>query len=383
MSESEESVDWNLFSSYAGLLSLACLSIYAGSFGSLPNPRTRTTAAGPAAKLDEEDEEEEEIPERVSLEDAWFFPIIGSVVLLGLFLIIKYFGKEWINWFLGWYFSIAGVVSVWKSSVAFLKFVLGPERFKQFERYTFTVRKGRTEVASLSWRSPSLVLLPLSIIPSALYKFSSTSRKSVLLTDILSLSFSHNALSLMKIDSFITGTVLLSGLFLYDIWWVFGTPAVMGTSVMVEVATQLDVPIKLLWPKSTSFSDSRGFTMLGLGDVVIPGVFVALALRYDYHRYRRQSGRPTDAFSKPYFYASLAAYIFGLVTTMTVMHIFKAAQPALLYLSPACIVSFVLTAVVRGELKEAWHWTDGPEPQLGEKQSRRQGEKQHADKKED
>ncbi|THV05071.1 hypothetical protein K435DRAFT_816645 [Dendrothele bispora CBS 962.96] len=376
MSDSEESVDWNLLSSYAGLLFLACSSIYAGSFGSLPNPKTRTTpTAGSATQLDEEDEEEEEIPERVSLEDAWIFPIIGSMVLFGLFLVIKFFGKEWINWFLGWYFSIAGIGSVWKSSIALLKYVLGPGRYGQFQRYTFSVKKGPTEVVSLSWRTPSLVLLPLSIIPSALYKFSSKNRKSVLLTDILSLSFSHNALSLMKIDSFVTGIVLLSGLFLYDIWWVFGTPA------MVEVATQLDVPIKLLWPKSMSFSDSRGFTMLGLGDVVIPGVFVALALRYDYHRYRHRSVRATS-FSKPYFYASLTAYILGLVTTMAVMHIFKAAQPALLYLSPACIVSFVLTAVVRGELKEAWHWTDVPEPQPKEKQSRRQGEKQHVDKKE-
>ena len=47
---------------------------------------------------------------------------------------------------------------------------------------------------------------------------------------------------------------------------------------MVKVATTLDVPIKLLWPKSLIFSDSRGFTMLGLGDVVIPGTFIALAL---------------------------------------------------------------------------------------------------------
>jgi minor histocompatibility antigen H13 len=48
----------------------------------------------------------------------------------------------------------------------------------------------------------------------------------VLLTDILSMSFSHNALSLLKIDSFKTGCILLSGLFFYDIWWVFGTEVV-------------------------------------------------------------------------------------------------------------------------------------------------------------
>lgn len=31
---------------------------------------------------------------------------------------------------------------------------------------------------------------------------------------------------MMKLDSFKTGCILLSGLFLYDIWWVFGTKVV-------------------------------------------------------------------------------------------------------------------------------------------------------------
>lgn len=41
---------------------------------------------------------------------------IGSVALLGLYLVVKYLGEEWINWLLGWYFSIAGVGSVWNVS---------------------------------------------------------------------------------------------------------------------------------------------------------------------------------------------------------------------------------------------------------------------------
>jgi minor histocompatibility antigen H13 len=67
----------------------------------------------------------------VTMEDAWLFPVvccyeivdifssnnaykIGSIVLFGLFLVIKYFGREWINWVLGWYFSLAGVGSVFR-----------------------------------------------------------------------------------------------------------------------------------------------------------------------------------------------------------------------------------------------------------------------------
>lgn len=94
---------------------------------------------------------------------------------------------------------------------------------------------------------------------------------------------------------------------------------------MVKVATKLDAPIKLLWPKSV-WSD-RGFTMLGLGDVVVPGIFVALALRYDVYQERIGMG-PRRVF----FWASLTGYCLGLCTTMAVMHVFRAAQPALLYI---------------------------------------------------
>jgi len=166
-------------------------------------------------------------------------------------------------------------------------------------------------------------------------------------SDVLALSFSYNALTLLKLDSFRTGCILLAGLFVYDVWWVF------GTEVMVKVATTLDVPIKLLWPKSAGFSPARGSTMLGLGDVAIPGVFVALALRYDVHR-------AATAADKPYFHATLLAYMLGLGTTMGVMHAWGTAQPALLYLSPACIAAFLVTAAVRGEVGEAWAWEDGP-----------------------
>ncbi len=79
--------------------------------------------------------------------------------------------------------------------------------------------------------------------------------------------------------------------------------------------------------------------MLGLGDIVVPGMFVALALRYDYHK-ATSNGEHARSFKKPYFYAALFAYVLGLVVTMTVMHVFRSAQPALLYLRYE-VVSFV------------------------------------------
>ncbi|KAJ7218078.1 peptidase A22B, signal peptide peptidase [Mycena pura] len=331
-------LDYDLLSSYAGLLSLATASIYLGAHGSLPLPRN---ADGSRAA--------EDIPERMSSEDAYLFPIFGSATLVGMYAVVKYLGTEWINWLLSWYFAVAGVGAVWKAAIALTRYGLGDVRWTAFDQVSVIIRKGNGVLLELSARTLSLALLPVAVVPSALYTLRA---RSTLLTDVLALAFAHSALGLLKIDSFRTGCILLAGLFVYDVWWVF------GTEVMVKVATSLDVPIKLLWPKSMAFAAERGFTMLGLGDVVIPGIFIALALRYDHHR----AGAPGHrAFGKPYFYAGLGAYVAGLATTMGVMHAFGKAQPALLYLSPACIGAFAATGAMRGELGVAWAWRDEEE----------------------
>lgn len=38
------------------------------------------------------------------------------MALVGLYTIVKYLGEGWINWLLGWYFSLTGVGSVWNVS---------------------------------------------------------------------------------------------------------------------------------------------------------------------------------------------------------------------------------------------------------------------------
>ena len=122
---------------------------------------------------------------------------------------------------------------------------------------------------------------------------------------------------------------------------------------MVSVARSVEGPIAVRFPKDLLDSAS-GMTMLGLGDIVLPGSMLALALRFDYHlALERMSPPPTTrgTWPKPYFYSTLVAYVAGLATTIVVMHSFKAAQPALLYLSPACILAPFLCAAAKGELK--------------------------------
>merc|ERR1739844_433160 len=101
--------------------------------------------------------------------------------------------------------------------------------------------------------------------------------------------------------------------------------------------------------------------MLGLGDIVIPGIFVALLLRYD------QSLKRNSNF---YFYVTFIAYILGLLTTIGVMHVYKHAQPALLYLVPACLGTPLFFALVRGDIKSMFQYADHPEEALEEKEEK-------------
>lgn len=195
-------------------------------------------------------------------------------------------------------------------------------------------------------------MMVASILLSGYY----VATKNWIASNIFGICFALNAIQLLALDSFKTGMILLSGLFLYDIFWVF------GTEVMVSVAKNFDAPVKVIFPRlffGLPADQAYQFAMLGLGDIVIPGVFVALCLRFDQHLAGTKNpnlGRSTR-FSKPYFTACFIAYALGLGTTIYVMHTFKAAQPALLYLSPACILSVLFTGVARGEIKDVFAYT--------------------------
>lgn len=101
----------------------------------------------------------------------------------------------------------------------------------------------------------------LSLAMTIYYVYS----KNWIASNVFGEAFAMSAISLIQLDSFTTGMVLLSGLFFYDIFWVF------GTDVMVTVAKSFDVPVKLLFPRDVFASPNANFSMLGLGDIVIPG----------------------------------------------------------------------------------------------------------------
>ena len=252
-------IDTGLLIAYAGLGLMAVTPIWLGSFESLLESKKSDSKS-----------------DRLSSEDAYWFPVIGSGVLFGFYLLFKYFNKDYINYLLTAYFAMFGAASLGSQLSKLLVSLIPPETANI---HAFDLKLARHDKSGslidtvISW--PVVLSYLLSAIFTTFYVYT----KHWVASNIFSLTFAISAISLIHLDSFYTGICLLAGLFFYDVFWVF------GTDVMVKVAKSFDVPVKLLFPKnildwSTPYRD---FALLGLGDIVIPGVFVALCLKFDEH----------------------------------------------------------------------------------------------------
>jgi len=100
--------------------------------------------------------------------------------------------------------------------------------------------------------------------------------------------------------------------------------------------------------------------MLGLGDIVIPGIFVALCLKFDVDRSIKKQLTQVKDFSLPYFTTSFIGYIVGIGLTFAAMHIFNHAQPALLFLVPTCTLSVLLLGLIKGDLEALKSYETSP-----------------------
>ncbi|KAL1520333.1 hypothetical protein AB1Y20_021923 [Prymnesium parvum] len=206
------------------------------------------------------------------------------------------------------------------------------------------------------------------------------------LQDALSASVCLLFLKTMRLPSLRVAAFLLFLMFFYDIFMVFLSPLVFHSSVMLEVATagqpsaSIDpsgvcqrtqgerMPMLMIIPR---FAPSIGgmhagtasdYAMLGLGDIVLPGLLLTLARRLDLCVARRGAARAAGGGGGGggYWLAGSLAYCVGLAVTLAANMYgwtFNDAQgqPALLYLVP-CTVGAVLTvALARNEAAQVWH----------------------------
>uniref|UniRef100_A0A915PSQ9 Uncharacterized protein n=1 Tax=Setaria digitata TaxID=48799 RepID=A0A915PSQ9_9BILA len=170
-----------------------------------------------------------------------------------------------------------------------------------------------------------------------------------ILLDFINISVCIHILKGIRFPNLMWLTVLMTCMFLYDIFMVFITPFLTknGCSVMIEVAAGTDcsktgsgypiAPINADIPEKfpmlfqvPRLSDpmiscidleiEKGFhpVMLGLGDVIVPG------------------------------------YGIGLVVTFIALMLMETAQPALIYLIPFTLGPTLILALIRRELNLLW-----------------------------
>lgn len=323
---------------YGSLVIMALLPIFFGAFRSIKSYE----------EMKKQGEKTGEKPETMTQKDAMMFPIIASCALCGLYFFFKVFSKEYINLLLSGYFFVLGIFA--------LSHMAGPWLSKRYAtlcvpiehfRFVFTRGSGvveNEEIFKYEFTTHDLMTLVLSTVVGVWYLM----KKHWIANNLFGMAFAVNGVELLHLNNVMTGCILLGGLFIYDIFWVF------GTDVMVTVAKSFEAPIKLVFPQDLIEHglNAENLAMLGLGDIVIPGIFIALLLRYD------QSLKRNSNF---YFYVTFIAYILGLLATIAVMHLYKHAQPALLYLVPACLGTPLFFALVRGDIRSMFKYADHPE----------------------
>ena len=467
---------------YAHLISTATAAIFAGSHASLTRPSSaakpsKSSKKGKAAESGRR-------MEGLTPADAIYYPVLTGCLLAGLYLLLKWLDDPAIlNKILNWYLSTFGAFATARllsDSTGVLASYVFPDRYRDSgavwqldagerqARSSLGVRDsplpGSWSRSPLSkeqlvrtWRVRDVFRRPffafdlhlrgvcnmtvevhladvISMVVAVLLGlwFNLVSRPWFL-TNLLSFGFGYQALQLISPTTFWTGTLVLVSLFFYDIYFVFFTP------MMITVATKLDIPVKFLFPRPARGLEDPAkqyLAMLGLGDIVLPGIMMALALRFDlYMHYLKKQKRVPSAgtdspersaesspptkkrktdqsperpegglekaayvpatgswgerlwlgscealrqeggyFPKTYFLAANVGYVLGLVCTLVVMHVFKHGQPALLYLVPGVLIAVWGTALAKGEVAQMWAYTEDVEEDKSKQKGSKAGE---------
>uniref|UniRef100_A0A1A7YBD6 Signal peptide peptidase like 2A n=1 Tax=Iconisemion striatum TaxID=60296 RepID=A0A1A7YBD6_9TELE len=179
-----------------------------------------------------------------------------------------------------------------------------------------------------------------------------------ILQDLLGIAFCLNFMKTISLSNFKICVILLSLLLVYDVFFVFITPFFTknGVSIMVQVALGPDasgekLPVVMRVPRFSAWAQNlcgMQFSILGYGDIIVPGLLVAYCSRFDVWINSRK---------KIYFISCCFACLLGMILTFAVMLLSGMGQPALLYLVPFTLITSAVLAGCRGEMKQFWTGT--------------------------
>lgn len=270
---------------YIHLILSALFPIYAGAHASLSRPTSaakppkRKRNADTEDSDDEDEEEEERVMEGLSPSDAILMPLLAGGALASLYFLLKWMkDPALLNKILNWYFAFFGVFSVARLLTDVLDIghsIIFPRRYalrgalyhvngkeKKAVPVSGTVKDAQPIVSPLPgflaritlskkvreilWADRAMptnkwaLNLFVHRVGAGKFKIGPHGFVGVLaglttvayfnlvdkpwyLTNLLGFGFSYNALQLMSPTTFATGSLILSALFFYDIYFVFFT----------------------------------------------------------------------------------------------------------------------------------------------------------------
>ena len=272
---------------YLHLIASAVFPIYAGAHASLSRPssaaKAKSSARDDTDGDDGDEEDHEPRMEGLSPSDAIWLPLFAGMTLAGLYFLIKWLeDPALLNKLLNWYFSIFGILSVGKilaDAMTLVTSYVFPKRWsststiwhldEKAQRFIrnrdvspaptaierqrgsplpgwmasmslssaltntlWTLRRVLTQLCTLRVKVSGnnflvtkfgfydVVGIVIGAIAVAFYNFVS---KPWWLTNLMGFGFAYGALQILSPTTFWTGTMILSSLFFYDIYFVFFT----------------------------------------------------------------------------------------------------------------------------------------------------------------
>uniref|UniRef100_A0A8C3M098 Signal peptide peptidase-like 2A n=1 Tax=Chrysolophus pictus TaxID=9089 RepID=A0A8C3M098_CHRPC len=248
--------------------------------------------------------------------------VVLFVVICCVMLILLYFFYKWLVYVIILVFCLASAMSLYNCLAA----LIGEIPFGQC----------RIVCGNRNIEVRLIFLAAFCIAAAAVWAvFRNEDRWAWMLQDILGIAFCLNFIKTLKMPNFKSCVILLGLLLLYDVFFVFITPFITKLPVVIRVprleysaATLCDMP----------------FSLLGFGDIIVPGLLVAYCRRFDVQ----------TSSSSVYYVSCTIAYAVGMVLTFVVLALMKMGQPALLYLVPCTLITSSLVAWRRKEMKKFW-----------------------------
>ena len=263
--------------------------------------------------------------------------IFGSILLVSIYLFKKYIliilniliGFE--SWLCTYYAMLFFVLLIGKKYFSFI-------RHKELSHKKYRLLFDMTLYEIIS-----------AIISGFLIMFYFITRHWIL-NDIICFCLAFTSLSFIILKSYMLCFVCLFLFFIYDTFWVFYSKKIFKENVMVVAATSIQIPIKIEFPILFSNNPIKNCMLLGLGDILLPGVVIKYCRRFDSLRQKIEPNIKGMSF----YTFNLILYFVSVALAMSMMFIFDHGQPVLFYISPIFIIGLLGKAYKNNCLADFW-----------------------------